>query len=115
MPLLASGEILYDLTFTNSWHVKSIKYNVALAIVPIVPIRTSFVEKPYQELGLESLQQPHWYGKPCFFFEKKWKTNLSSASSNLYQLLDKCISQDIIAVFLYSMLSMAIFKKFSFY
>ena len=73
MPLLAYGEILYDLTFTNSWHVKSIKYNVALAIVPIVPIRTSFVEKPYQELGLESLQQPHWYGKPCFFFEKKMK------------------------------------------
>lgn len=112
MPLLAYGEILYDLTFTNSWHVKSIKYNLALAIVAI---RTSFMEKPYQELGLESLQQPHWYGKPCFFFEKKWKTNLSSASSNLYQLLDKCISQDIIAVFLYSMLSMAIFKKFSFY
>ena len=70
MPLLAYGEILYDLTFTNSWHVKSIKYNVALAIVAI---RTGFMEKPYQELGLESPQQPHWYGKPCFFFRKKMK------------------------------------------
>ena len=54
------GDILYDQMFNNSFHdkLKLIQYNAALAITGA--ITGSSREKPYQELGFESLQQRRW-------------------------------------------------------
>ena len=70
-PHIDDGDILYDQTFNNSFHekLKSIQYNAALAITGA--IRGSSIEKLYQELGFESLQQRQWYRKLCFFFKIK--------------------------------------------
>ena len=45
--------------------MESIQYNVALAITGA--IRGFYRKKPYQELGLEYLQQREWYRKLCYF------------------------------------------------
>ena len=47
--------------------MESIQYNAELAIRGA--IRGSSMEKLYQELGLESLQQRRWYRKLCNFFK----------------------------------------------
>ena len=62
-------DIIYDQTFNNSSHqnIESLQYNAALAITDA--IRGTSREKIYQELGLESLQQRHWYRKLCLFFK----------------------------------------------
>ena len=54
------GDILCEHTFHNSFHenLESIQHNAALAITGA--IRGSSIEKRYQELGLESLQQRRW-------------------------------------------------------
>ena len=44
---------------------KELYYNVVLAITSAV--RGFFMEKTYQELVLESLQQRRWYRKLCYF------------------------------------------------
>ena len=45
--------------------METIHYNAALVIT--VAIRGSSRERLYQELGLETLQQRHWYRKLCYF------------------------------------------------
>ena len=47
--------------------MKSIQYKAALIIKSA--IRGSFMEKLYEELGLESLQQRRLYRKLCYFFK----------------------------------------------
>ena len=47
--------------------LESIQYDAALAITGA--IRGSSREKPYHELGFESLQQRRWYRKLCLFFK----------------------------------------------
>ena len=66
-PHLDYGDVVYDQSYTNTFHQKmeSIQYNAALAITGA--IRGSSREKLYQELGLESLQQRRWYRKLCYF------------------------------------------------
>ena len=61
--------IWYDQTFTMSFQqkMKTIQYNAALEITGA--IRGSSTENLYQELGLETLQQPHWYRKLCSFYK----------------------------------------------
>ena len=62
-------DIIYDEAFNNSFLQKteSLQYNAPLAITGA--IRGTSREKTYQELGLESLQQRHWYRKLCLFFK----------------------------------------------
>ena len=54
-------------TYNDSFYQKleSVQYNATLAITE--PIRDTSLEKLYQELGLEPLQQRHWYCKICTF------------------------------------------------
>ena len=47
--------------------VETIQYNAALAITSA--IRSFFMEKLYQELGLETLQQRRWYRNLCCFYK----------------------------------------------
>ena len=63
------GDIIYDEAFNNSFRqkVESLQYNSALAITGA--IRRTSIEKIYQELGLESLQQRRWYRILCLFFK----------------------------------------------
>ena len=59
----------YDQTFNMSFQQKMeiIQYNAALIITGA--IRGSSRENPYQELGLETLQQRRWYRKLCCFYK----------------------------------------------
>ena len=68
-PHLDYGDILYDQTRNESFHLKleSIQYNPCLAITGA--IRGSSREKLYQELGFESLQQRRCYRKLCCFYK----------------------------------------------
>ena len=68
-PHLDYGDMIYDQTFNMSFQQKmeTIQYNAALTIT--VAIRDSSREKPYQELGLEALQQRRWYRKLCCFYK----------------------------------------------
>ena len=68
-PRLDYGDIVYDQTFNNSFHERrvSIQYNATLIMTGA--LRGSSREKPYQELGFESLQQRRWYRKLCLFFK----------------------------------------------
>ena len=63
------GDITYDQTFNMSFQqkVETIQYNAALAITGA--IRSFFMEKLYQELGLETLQQGRWYRNLCCFYK----------------------------------------------
>ena len=63
------GDTIYDQAYKDSFHQKleSVKYNATLAITEA--IRGTTLEKLYQELGLESLQQRCWYGKICSIFK----------------------------------------------
>ena len=68
-PHLDYGDIIYDQAYNASFHQKmeSVQYNAALAITGA--IRGTSMEKLYQELGLESLQQRRWYRKLYRFFK----------------------------------------------
>ena len=68
-PHLDYGDMIYDQTFNMSFQQKmeTIQYNAALAITGA--IRGSSREKVFQELGLETLQQRHWYRKLCCFYK----------------------------------------------
>ena len=61
--------VIYDQTFIVPFQQKMeiIQFNAALAITGA--IRGSSREKPYQELGLETLQQRRWYRKLCCFYK----------------------------------------------
>ena len=63
------GDIIYNHAFNISFHqkIESLQYNAALAVASA--IRGTSMEKIYQELGLESRQQRHWYRKLCFIFK----------------------------------------------
>ena len=69
-PHLDYDDILYDQTLNNFFHEKleSIEDNGVIAIT--VAKRGNSREKPYQELGFESLQQRRWYRKLCLNFQK---------------------------------------------
>ena len=62
-PHLDYGDIIYDQAYNTLFHqnIEYIQYNAALAIIGAA--RGTSTEKLYQELGLESLQQRHWYRK----------------------------------------------------
>ena len=64
-------DVIYDRTFNEFFQNKleSVQYNAALAITGA--IRGSSREKPYQELGLESLKLQRWYRKLCLFSKLK--------------------------------------------
>ena len=60
-------DIIYHQAYDVSFHQKleSILYNSALAITDA--IRGTFLEKLYNELGLETLEKRRWYSKlSCF-------------------------------------------------
>ena len=65
------GDVIYDRAFNESFQNKleSVQYNAALAITGA--IRGASREKPYQELGLESLKLQRWYRKLCLFSKLK--------------------------------------------
>ena len=68
---LDCGGSIYDQAYNDSFHQKleSIQYNAALAITRAIrgAIRGNSLERLYEELGLESLQQRRWYRKLCTF------------------------------------------------
>ena len=68
-PHLGYGDVLYNQTFNNSFKEKleSIQYNACLALTEA--IRATSKEKIYQELGLESLRDRHWFRKLCLFYK----------------------------------------------
>ena len=68
-PHLYYGDIIYDLTFNESFHqrIESIQYNAAIAITGA--IRGTSSEKLYQELYLESLRSRKWPRKFCLFYK----------------------------------------------
>ena len=68
-PHLDYGDTIYDQAYNDSFHqkLKSIQYNATLAMTGA--IRATSLEKLYQELGLESLQQRHWHRKLCTFLK----------------------------------------------
>ena len=74
-PHLHFGDILYDQAHTALFHKKleSLQYNACLAITGA--INGSLIEKLYQELDFESLQQRRWYRKLCGFY-KIFKTEI---------------------------------------
>ena len=59
-PRFDYGDIIYDQTYTVSFHqkIESVQYNWALAITGA--IRGTSKEKLYQELGLETLSKRRW-------------------------------------------------------
>ena len=61
------ADVIYDQAYKSSFHEKleSLQYNACLAITGA--IRGTSSEKPYQELGLESLKLRHWFRKLCHF------------------------------------------------
>ena len=75
------GDIIYDLTFNESFHqrIESIQYNAAIAITGAV--RGTSSEKLYQEFYLESLRSRKWPRKFCLFYKiynNKWPSYLYS-------------------------------------
>ena len=68
-PHLDYSDILYDQAYNIFFHQKleAIQYNACLAITG--PIWGTLKEKPYQELGLESLQLRCWYRKLGMFYK----------------------------------------------
>ena len=75
--------MIYDQTFNESFHqrIESIQYNAAIAITGA--IRGTSSEKPYQELGLESLRSRRWLRKLCLFY----KLYKNKSPSYLYDLI----------------------------
>ena len=62
-PHLDYGDIIYDKAFNESFHAKleSLQHNVTLAITGA--ITGSFIEKMYDERGLEPLKSRRWHRK----------------------------------------------------
>ena len=82
-PHLDYGDIIYNLTFNESFHqrMECIQYNGAIAITGA--IRGTSSEKLYQELGLESLKSRRWFRKLCLFY----KIYKNKSPSYLYDLI----------------------------
>ena len=60
-------DMIYDQTFKTPLKQKTetIQHDAALATTG--KIRGFSMEKLYQKLGIETLQQEHWYRKLCCF------------------------------------------------
>ena len=80
-PHLDYGNMIYDETYSETFHQKleSFQYNACLALSGA--IRGSSGEKLYHELDLESLQRQNWYRKLCLFY-KIFKENKHSVVNN---------------------------------
>ena len=95
-PHLGFGDIIYDQTYYATLHqkLKSIQYNVALAITGTA--RGAYKEKLYNELGLETLEKRRWYRKLCCLF-KIFKYQCSKYISNaIYPILSFCEYEDLL-------------------
>ena len=68
-PQLDFGYIIYDQSYNTSFHqrLESLQCNAALAIT--CAIRGTSIEKLYNEIGLESLQNRRWYRKLSFLYK----------------------------------------------
>ena len=95
-PHLDCGDTIYDQAYNDSFHQKleSIQYNAALAITRAIrgAIRGNSLERLYEELGLESLQQRRWYRKLCTFLKiikEKSPDYLFNIISNHFSNLSK--------------------------
>ena len=75
--------LTYDRAYNTSFHenIESTQDNPALAILGVV--RGTSREKLHQDLGLQSLQQRHWYRKLCCLF----KVISNHSPSYLFQLV----------------------------
>ena len=64
------GDAVYDRVFNESFHknVKSIQYNVAVAINGA--IWGTFSEKSFEEFGFEYLKSRRWLRKLCLFYKE---------------------------------------------
>ena len=84
-PHLDYEDIIFDQAFNKSFYdnLESIQYNASLAITGV--IRGTSKEKPYLELGFESLQQRRWFRK-LFAFYKIYKNQSQSYLYNLISL-----------------------------
>ena len=92
--LLDYRDIIYDQACKVPFHQKidSIQYNAALAITGA--IRGTSREKPYHELGFESLASRRWYHKLCCFYKVSRLSHLDIYST-LFQQLKEPILQEI--------------------
>ena len=63
------GDVIYDVTFNESFHqcLESIQYNAAIAITGA--IRGTSFEKLFRELGLETLKSRRWFKKIFLFYK----------------------------------------------
>ena len=70
-PHLDYGDVLYDQTFSNSFHEKleSFQYKVAIAIAGA--IRDSSREKRYQDVALKPYSNDGGTGNFVFFFKNQ--------------------------------------------
>ena len=61
------GDIIYEKAYNSSFHqkIEYVQYKACLSITGA--IRGTSKEKPYDELGLESLQLRRWFRKLCYF------------------------------------------------
>ena len=68
-PHLDYGNVIYDQPENESFSskIESVQYNASLAITGA--IRGTTQEKPYQELGLESLRSRRWLRSMCYFYK----------------------------------------------
>ena len=87
------GDIVYDQAYNVYFHqeIESIQYNAALAITG--SIRGTSREKPYHELGFQSLVSRRWYRKLCCF-QRVFKAQ-STRYLRLFQQPKEPISQEI--------------------
>ena len=68
-PHLNYSDIIYDQVYDASFHHKldSFQYNAVLAITGAIGGTSK--EKPYDQLGLETLEKRTWCRKLCYFFK----------------------------------------------
>ena len=85
-PLVDYGDIIYDQPQNESFceKIESVQYRAALAITGA--IQGTSCDKPYHELGLESLKSKRWYKRlSCMF-----KTMKREAPNYLINLISRC-------------------------
>ena len=85
-PLVDYGDIIYDQPQNESFceKIESVQYRAALAITGA--IQGTSCDKPYHELGLESLKSKRWYKRlSCMF-----KIMKREAPNYLINLISRC-------------------------
>ena len=73
--------------------METIQYNAAMATTGA--IRGSSREKLYQELDLESLQQPRWYRKLCYFLKLTKNKSPKYIFNSILTIRSTCRSRNI--------------------